>query len=138
MMQEFLPALHHKMIKFPMGIYRQTKTEQLHGVDVPLYIIGDAAYPLQLWLMKPFPHNGALSQEEQRFNFVISSARIVVENAYGRLKGRWRRLMKRNDVHIDNIPTIIVFCTIYVKLEVNTLMITGLRMKGPTLSNHLQ
>ena len=28
----------------------------------------------------------------------------MVENAYGRLKGRWRRLMKRNDMCIENIP----------------------------------
>ena len=57
--------------------------------------------------MKPFHHNGALSREEQLFNYRISSARIVVENSYGRVKGRWRRLMERNDMHIDNIPTII-------------------------------
>ena len=25
------------------------------GVQVPLYIIGDSAYPLMVWLMKPFP-----------------------------------------------------------------------------------
>ena len=31
----------------------------------------------------------------------------MVENAYGRLKARWRRLMKRNDMCIDNIPTIV-------------------------------
>ena len=72
--------------KISNGNLLPNKTEQLHGVDVPLYIIGDAAYPLQLWLMKPFPHNSALSQEERRFNYVISSARIVVENAYGRLR----------------------------------------------------
>ena len=56
-----LPTLHC-MTKFVMRIYCQT---QLHGVGIPLYIIGDAAYPLQSWLMKPFPHNGALSMEEQ-------------------------------------------------------------------------
>jgi len=35
-----------------------------------------------------------------------------VENAYGRLKARWRRLMKRNDMNIDNIPHVITAASI--------------------------
>ena len=51
---------------------------------------------------------------------MISSARTIVENSYGRLKGRWRRLMKRNDMHIDHIPTIIAAaCVLHNVCEVH-------------------
>ena len=35
---------------------------------------------------------------------------MVVENAFGRLKGRWRCLLKRIDFHISNIPFIVGSC----------------------------
>lgn len=50
----------------------------------------------------------------------ICRARIVAENAYGRLKARWRRLMKRNDICIDNIPTIVTAaCILYNVSEIH-------------------
>ncbi len=75
-------------------------------------MLGDSAYPLQTWLMKPFAHNGTLTQDQQRYNYRLSHARIVVENAFGRLKARWRRLLKKNDMSIQHIPTIICACCI--------------------------
>ena len=78
-------------------------TITVNGVSIPLYLLGDSAYPLQIWLMKPFTHGTVLTAQQKTFNYRICRARIVVENSYGRLKARWRRLMKRNDMNIDNI-----------------------------------
>ena len=37
---------------------------------------------------------------------------MVVEVAFGRLKACWRRLSKQIDIHIDNVPNIIIACCI--------------------------
>ena len=82
------------------------------GTDIPIFLIGDSAYPLSSWLMKPFAHNSNLTPSQRSFNYHLSRARILVENAFGRLKARWRRLMKRNDMNIDTIPCVVTACCI--------------------------
>jgi hypothetical protein len=55
-------------------------------------LLGDSAYPCLDWLVTPFKDNGALSRSQRLFNYRHSSTRIVIENAFGLLKGRFRRL----------------------------------------------
>lgn len=62
--------------------------------------------------MKPFAHNTVLSPQQKTFNYTLSRSRIVVENAFGRLKARWRRLTKRNDMDIIHVPHIVTACCI--------------------------
>ena len=76
--------------------------------NIPVVVLGDSAYPLMRWLLKPFPH-GATSQDQQRFNYHLSQAGMVTENAFARLKGRWRCLMKRLDVELHKVPTVVAY-----------------------------
>lgn len=78
--------LYHKVMQ---GELLPNECITINGTDVPLYFVGDAAYPLQTWLMKPFQHNSILSDDKKRYNYSMSKVRIVVENAFGRLKARW-------------------------------------------------
>ena len=86
---------------------------QIQSQDISPFLIGDSAYSLLPWLMKPFPHNVTLSDPEKRFNYIpLIKGSIVVENAFGRLKARWRRLLKQNEMSVRNVPSVIHACCI--------------------------
>lgn len=86
--------------------------ERVHGVDVPIVVLGDPAYPLLSWCMKAFPDTGSLSPSQRRFNYCLSKARVIVEHSYGKLKGRWRCLLKRLDVTCEDVPELVAACSV--------------------------
>ena len=82
------------------------------GTDVPIVILGDPAYPLLLCIMMPFVDHGGVTTQQKTFNYYLSRARIVVENAFGRLKGCWKCLLKRNGTITEDMPTVISACCV--------------------------
>ncbi|XP_038055779.1 protein ALP1-like [Patiria miniata] len=100
--------LHLKLVN---GTFYPRLTRAIEGQDIPVVILGDSAYTLSPFLMKPYPE-GLATAEELRFNVRLSRAHILVEHAFGRLKGRWRCIMKRNDSHAKNIHVLVSACIV--------------------------
>ena len=75
-------------------------------------VLGDPAYPALPWLMKPYQETAHITAGQKAFNYRQSRARMVVENAFGRLKGRWRCLLKRQDFNLQNIPHVVLACIV--------------------------
>ena len=71
-----------------------------------------AAYPLSVWLMKPFKQTRTLSERQLRFNRALSQARVVIEQAYGILKGRWRCLYKAMEEKTSRVAITILACCV--------------------------
>ena len=83
------------------------------GKLYPYTLVGDAAYPCRPWMLAPFKGSkDGLSREEYHWNYVQSSTRMCVERAFGMLKGRWRILLKRIDVHLKNVPDLVATCLV--------------------------
>ena len=59
-----------------------------------LHLLGDAGYTLTNHLLIPYTIFDGMPGDEKKYNYLHSRSRIVVERAYGFLKGRWR-ILKR-------------------------------------------
>lgn len=77
------------------------------------HLVGDAAYSLHEHLMTPYRDNGHLTNKQKNYNFCHSSSRIVIERAFGLLKGRFRSLLSILDMErVDLIPEFIIACCV--------------------------
>lgn len=101
-------------------MFFSSRVKNICGTDVGYFILGDSAYPLQKWLLKPYPDTGRLTDSKELYNMKTSHARCVVEHAFGRLKGRWRCLSKRNDCDVNAVVNMVeTCCTLHNLCEVN-------------------
>ena len=79
---------------FKSGQISSPPYEKLPGCTyerLPYFLVGDEIFPLKDWLMRPYPGKN-MTEEERIFNYRLSRARRVIENASGILVARWRIL----------------------------------------------
>lgn len=86
-------SLHDSRIFRRSNLYSKATERQREIFPDDTFLIGDSAYPLMNWIVPPFRDTGNLSARQKAFNIMLSSTRVVVENAIGLLKARFRRLM---------------------------------------------
>ena len=80
--------LRHKIEDGSIGL-RESESLGIGGPKVNFFILRDDAFPLILWLMKPWSRQG-MDLKERVFNYSISRRRRVVENAFGILMSCFR------------------------------------------------
>ena len=85
------------------GQILKSPTKIIQGYEVRPMLAGDSAYPLSVWLLKPFSTRENLLREEKKFNEKFSAMRAIVERAFGMLKRRWRILAKKNEQHYKSV-----------------------------------
>ena len=74
--------------------------------NVPYFLVGDEAFPLKSCLMRPFPGR-SLNKEQRVFNYRLSRARRVVENAFGILAMRWRIYRRACNLTPDHVESVV-------------------------------
>lgn len=99
----FGQKIEHNELNLPRG------TSALPGsnIETPCFFVGDDAFPLSTRMMKPYPGHG-LGKEKRIYNYRISRARRVIENAFGILASRWRIFRRPIALHPDTTDHIIL------------------------------
>ena len=88
-------SMHDSRVLRNSSLYRRITNNELllgptvrvAGSEIRPVLLGDSAYPLSTWLLKPY-HEGMNDPEEINFNKELSRARVSVECAFSILKGR--------------------------------------------------
>ena len=60
---------------------------------VPYFLVCDEAFPLQSWMLRPYPGQG-IPEEQRISDYRLSRARRVIENAFGILATHCRVFMQ--------------------------------------------
>ncbi|XP_028408828.1 protein ANTAGONIST OF LIKE HETEROCHROMATIN PROTEIN 1-like [Dendronephthya gigantea] len=81
----------------------------LRPTEIPYFLLGDEAFALDQNLMKPYPHRSA-NGDEKVFNYRLSRARRIVENAFGILSARFRVLLKTLELDVTNVIEVVRAC----------------------------
>ena len=61
-------------------------SDQINNVTIKPVLLGDGAYPLSTWMMKPHAYSSNFTRGERKFKKKLSSARVSSERAFGHLK----------------------------------------------------
>lgn len=86
-------------------------TATIEGVCVPPIVLCDQAFALSPNLQKPYA-NAQPDTQERAYNYNLSKNRRIVENAFGRLKARFRFIMKRMECKLATTTLVIKACCV--------------------------
>ena len=77
----------------------------------PFVIVADDAFPLKDYILKPYSQRG-LTRERRIFNYRLSRARRVVENAFGILANRFRVFMTPISLQPEKVEKSVMACCV--------------------------
>jgi len=102
-------ALENNDLKFPPASALPGTT-----TGAPFVVVADDAFPLKTYMLKPYPGRLYDDTNTRIFNYRLSRARRVVENAFGILVNRWRVLRGRMLVEPETAEKVVLaVCTLH-------------------------
>ncbi|XP_034245708.1 putative nuclease HARBI1 [Thrips palmi] len=103
---EFGKLFNNHQLQLPSPVFNDILKTHL-----PYVFVGDDAFPLDVHMLKPFADCLDQKPEEAIFNYRLSRARRVVENAFGILAARFR-ILRRNIIGSETlVQNIVLACT---------------------------
>ncbi len=87
------------------------------GRPIPYFAVGDDAFALKPWLLKPYPRQtgrqrDVLPDRQKIFNYRLSRGRRIVENAFGLLSQRWRVIKNGIQLSPDKARRLVLCCVV--------------------------
>ncbi|XP_053670264.1 uncharacterized protein LOC128720610 [Anopheles nili] len=97
------------------GLYQhftgsELPSQNINGNNVKSFIVSETSYPLLPWLVHGYV--APQTAEEETFNQHLGKARVAVDEAFERLRARFRILHKKIDIDINFVPQILLTCCI--------------------------
>ena len=93
------------------GTFLPNFTQELNGINISPIILGDSAFPLDSFLMKPYT-NAVLTKKQKHFNYRLCRAGMEVEGAFGQLKGRWCLLLRKSEGNLYETKMATLACMV--------------------------
>ena len=103
----------------------------VNGVIVPYVFVGEDAFALKKFMMKPYPQQN-LTADKRVYNYRHSRARRISENLFGILANRWRifsTTINLEPKHIENI--------VFSALELHSMFIKNPAYRSGNLADTL-
>lgn len=93
---------------------------------VPYVVLGDEAFPLLPNLLKPYPRDQSLNDRTKAiFNYRLSRARRIVENAFGILTQLFRIFNTPIYLNVDTIEDVVTSACILHNIMIDEKMTDG-------------
>lgn len=102
----FYEKLRNGTLRLPSG----SKTENI-SEPLPYVFIGDEAFALRDNFLTPFAQK-QLNSERRIFNYRLSRARRIIENAFGIMVARFRIFHTAINLKLENIDRVVLACCI--------------------------
>lgn len=99
-------------------IYKCLQADMASLLPTGTYLIGSTAYPLDKFLMVPFKDSEQLTKKQYEFNEKLSSIRVIIDQAFDRLKGQFRKLKYINVLNLEYVKYIILSACILHNISI--------------------
>nr|XP_025037166.1 protein ALP1-like isoform X2 [Pelodiscus sinensis] len=96
--------------KLEAGTYFPQREFTVGDVPMSTCVVGDLAYPLLPWLMRPY--TGWLDHNRAQFNDRLNRAHNQVECTFRHLKARFYCLLTRLEMSERNVPEVMATCCV--------------------------